>query len=107
VYQASKDRHFDFRWLEERMTPLGFCIVLCTRTEDSFAKAREDRLKVSGNPRQYDDLQPFIREQAKFREVVNQSLLPHTEIDVSSGDLDTACDRIADWLTEHDLLRGR
>jgi len=107
VYQASKDRHFDFRWLEERMAPLGFCIVLCTRTDESFAEAREERLRVSGNPRQYDDLQPFIREQAKFREVVNQSLLPHTEIDVSSGNIDAVCDRIADWLTEKDLLRGR
>jgi hypothetical protein len=64
-------------------------------------------LKVSGNPRQYDDLQPFIREQARFRETVGQSLLPHTEIDVSSGDLDAVCDRIADWLSENDLLRGR
>lgn len=107
VYQASKNCHFDFRWLEERLAPLGFCIVLCTRTDESFAQAREERLIVSGNPRQYDDLRPFICEQSRFREVVGQSILPHIEVDVSSSDLNVVCDRIADWLTECDLLRGR
>ncbi|MBN1424049.1 hypothetical protein JXA88_05780 [Candidatus Fermentibacteria bacterium] len=107
VYQASRDRHFDFGWLEQRLAPLGFCIVLCTRTVDSFARARLERLEISGNPRQYDDLEPFISEQARFREAVGQSILPHIEIDVSSGELASVCDHIADWLTQRDLLRGR
>src|SRR5688500_2130237 len=47
---------YDFRWLEERLALLGFHLVLCTRSPASFAAARAERLKVSGNPAQYDDL---------------------------------------------------
>ena len=43
---------YDFRWLEERLLPLGFHLVFCVRSEDSFAAAREARLRVSGNPSQ-------------------------------------------------------
>lgn len=104
VYQLSQGRRYDFRWLEQRILPLGFCIVLCTRSDESFEYARTERLKVSGNPRQYDHLNPFIQEQSVYREFVNNSLLPHVEIDVSSGDLAAVCDQIADWMEAHELL---
>ena len=45
------------------MQPLGFRIVLCTRRDETFEAAKAERLKVSGNPSQYDDLGIFIREQ--------------------------------------------
>jgi hypothetical protein len=98
VYQRSRGTSLDFRWLEDRLLPLGFRVVLCTRTPESFAAAREERLRVSGNPRQYDDLSVFIREQESFRQVVSASALPHTELDVSDGDVGRAADRVADWL---------
>jgi hypothetical protein len=91
-------RELDFGWLEAMLQPLGFRHVLCTRTPDSFAAAREERLKVSGNPSQYDDLGAFVREQELFRELVAASRLPWVEVDVSSGDVGDAADRIADWL---------
>ncbi|HET7169177.1 MAG TPA: hypothetical protein VFI69_08230 [Candidatus Limnocylindrales bacterium] len=40
----------DFGWLEERLEPLGFHIVLCTRRADTFEAARAERLTVSGKP---------------------------------------------------------
>jgi hypothetical protein len=99
VYQRRRyGREFDFRWLEERLLPLGFRLVLCTRTPDSFARAREERLKVSGNPAQYDDLGPFIAEQEDMRREVARSLLPSLEVDVSDDDIAGATGRIADWL---------
>jgi len=104
VYQSQWGRHYDFQWLEERLKPLGFCIVLCTRTPESFPLAREERLKVSGNPSQYDHLEIFIREQEIFRKVCSESILPHFELDVSDGNTDSACEKIADWLMENDLL---
>jgi hypothetical protein len=104
VYQAKFNRNYDFRWLEERLLPLKFCIIFCKRSEKSFAKAREERLKISGNIRQYDDIGLFIKEQEEFREKISKSLLPYFEIDVSDGNLDIACDKIADWLTSNDLL---
>jgi hypothetical protein len=99
VYQRRvHGREFDFRWLEERLLPLGFRIVLCTRRPDSFAQAREERLKVSGNPGQYDNLKCFIDEQEEMRREVRRSMLPSFEVDVSDEDVAAACDRIATWL---------
>jgi thymidylate kinase len=86
VYQLKFGRYYDFKWLEERLLPLKFCIVLCTRAEESFIEAREERLKVSGNPKHYDNLNVFIDEQEKFRETTLQSILPNFELDVSNND---------------------
>ena len=104
VYQASQGREYDFAWLEERLLWLGFGLALLTRTPDSFAQAREERLKVSGKPAQYDDLSVFIDEQEEFRRRVNASQLPHTEIDVSNGNLQRVCDKIVEWMGEGRLL---
>src|SRR5688572_32103810 len=49
-------KDYDFRWMEERLLPLNFRLVFRTRSAESFAAAREERLKVSGNPAQYNDL---------------------------------------------------
>jgi len=91
-------REFNFRWLEERLLPLGFRLILCTRSPESFAQARAERLKVSGNPGQYDDLTPFIAEQDEMRFEVGRSLLPSFELDVSDDDVAGAADRVATWL---------
>ena len=93
-----RGRDYDFAWLEQRLRPLGFRILLCTRQPGSFAAAREERLKVSGNPSQYDDLTPFIAEQEAMRAVVGRSILPSLEIDVSDDDVTGAANRVADWL---------
>jgi hypothetical protein len=93
-----RGREFDFRWLEERLLPLGFRLILCTRSPESFAQARAERLKVSGNPGQYDDLTPFIAEQEEMRFEVGRSLLPSFELDVSDDDVSGAADRVASWL---------
>jgi hypothetical protein len=96
--QRAFGKEYDFGWLEERLKALGFHLVLCTRTPDSFAKAREERLKVSGNPSQYDNLQPFIDEQEEYRTLVRASILPSIELDITDDDISGAADRVADWL---------
>ena len=93
-------RDYDFRWLEERLAALGFHLAFCTRTPESFKAARAERLKVSGNPAQYDDLQVFIGEQDLLRRLVGQSILPTLELDVSDNDVGRAVERIADWMTQ-------
>jgi hypothetical protein len=97
-------REYDFTWLEERLQRLGFCLVFCTRTADSFEEARERRIQVSGNPSQYDNLQLFIDEQELFRELVRDSMLPTLEVDISDDDIPRVTNRIADWLEETGLL---
>jgi hypothetical protein len=94
----ARGKDYDFRWLEDRLLPLGFRVVLCTRAPETFAAARAERLRVSGKPSQYDDLEPFVREQELFRRCVRESILPTLELDVSDGDVARGADRIADWL---------
>lgn len=99
AYQGkAHGRPLDFRWLEERLLRLGFRLVLCTRRPEDFPRAREQRLLVSGNPKQYDDLLPFLDEQETLRGLAARSILPWMELDVSDDDLDAAADRVADWL---------
>ncbi len=93
-------KDYDFGWLEEKLVPLGFHLVFCARTPESFKVAREDRLKVSGNPRQYDDLSVFIREQELMRTLVAQSRLPTLELDISDNNVDKAADKVADWMEQ-------
>lgn len=101
VYQMlHRGRDYDFSWLEDRMVPLGFHIVLCTRSNESMAAAREQRLKVSGNPSQYGNLQHFVDEQELFRRLIKHSKLPWMEIDVSDNNIPKAVDAIAGWMSE-------
>lgn len=97
-------KRYDFAWLEQRLKPLGFRLILLTRTKESFEAARERRLKVSGNPSQYNDLEPFYAEQEKLRELVAESQLPSLEVDVSDNDLVAATDQICAWMVETDGL---
>ena len=94
------NKEYDFQWLEEKLLPLNFRIVFCTRTPESFETAREERLKVSGNPSQYDDLEPFIREQELMRELIDKSMLPSLTLDISDNNVHAAVERVADWLEE-------
>lgn len=93
-------KDYDFTWMEERLLPLGFHLVFCTRSPESFAAARAERLKVSGNPAQYDDLDRFIAEQQLLKRLVSESILPTLELDLSDNDIPRAVERIADWMTE-------
>ncbi len=93
-------RDYDFRWLEERLLPLGFHLVFCTRSPESFEQARAEKLKVSGNPAQYDDLGVFIREQELLRRLVSESILPTLVLEISDSNVPRSVEQIADWMTE-------
>ena len=99
MYQLmARGKDYDFRWLEERLLPLNFRLVYCTRSPDSFAAARAKRLLVSGKPEQYDDLDLFVREQEVLDRLVAQSILPVLKLDVSNNDIPAAVERVADWM---------
>lgn len=100
-------KDYDFRWLEERLCALGFRLVFCTRTLESFEAARAERLKVSGNPSQYDDLQVFVHEQELMRRLVGESILPRLDLDISDNDVAGAVERIADWMEQTGGLWAR
>jgi hypothetical protein len=91
-------KRYDFAWLEERLLLLGFRLVFCNRSAESFEAAKKERLKVSGNPKQYDDLNLFISEQKLMKELVDASRLPKLTIDISDSNISRAVEEIADWL---------
>lgn len=101
VYQsAARGVEYDFAWLEQRLARLGFRIILCTRRPETFVAARAQRLTVSGNPRQYDDLTVFQTEQEALRARVQRSQLASLILDVSDDDVAGAADRVVAWLAE-------
>jgi hypothetical protein len=101
MYQWRKyGKRYDFNWLEDRLRPLGFRLVFCTRAPESFEAARKQRFAVSGNPSQYDDLGVFVEEQEQMRELVGKSTLPSFTVDISDGSVSNAVEKIADWLEE-------
>lgn len=101
AYQLQEyGKDYDFSWLEERLNRLGFRLVYMHRTPESFAAARAERLKVSGNPGQYDDLGRFVREQELMGRLVRESILPRLDVDISDNDIQRAVEQIANWMEE-------
>ena len=91
-------KDYDFGWLEQRLLPLNFRLIFLNRTPESFAAARQERLKVSGKPDQYNDLSVFVRELELMKRLVGESLLPRLELDISDNDIPHAVEKIADWM---------
>ena len=91
-------KSYDFGWLEQSLKELGFRMVFCTRSAESFARAREERVKVSGKPSQYDDLQVFVHEQEVMSCFAGASILPTLQVDISDDDVNGAVERITDWM---------
>lgn len=90
----------DFDRLEARLRALDVHVVLCTRSGGTWETARTERLKVSGNPSQYVDLSRFASEQELLLRLASESILPVLRLDTSDGDMDAACERVADWMSE-------
>jgi len=88
----------DFSWLEERLNALNFRLIFCVRSPESFELARQERLKVSGNPSQYNNLQAFIREQALMEELVARSKLKTLWVDISDNNVPKVVTAIIDWM---------
>ncbi|MCE1188098.1 MAG: hypothetical protein LWX56_03070 [Ignavibacteria bacterium] len=90
--------NYNFEWLEEKLAALDFRVIFCIRSEDSFHEAREQRLKVSGNPGQYDNLHIFLDEQKLLHELVSKSKLKSYIVDVSDNNIERICNDIAHWM---------
>ena len=88
----------DFSWLEERLNAINFRLIFCHRSPESFEFARQERLKISGNPSQYDNLEFFVREQTLMEELVNKSKLSIFKVDTSDNDILKAVTAVVDWM---------
>jgi hypothetical protein len=94
-------KHYDFSWLEERLTAIGFRLVFLTRSPDSFETAKKERLKISGNPSQYNDISAFIKEQELLNELISKSILPKITIDISDNNIEKATNSNAASLKDY------
>lgn len=97
---AEHGRDVDFTALEERLAALDVHLVLCARRDGTWEAAREERLLVSGNPSQYDDVSRFRREQDLLRRLAGESRLRVLELDTTDGDIEGLCGQVADWMAE-------
>lgn len=95
---------YRFDWLEDRLDRLNFRLVLCTRSEQSFERAREARLDYSETPRKYDNLRLFMDEQERLRELVGASRLASLVVDVSDDDIDRVAGEVLDWVEATDAM---
>ncbi|HRI48047.1 MAG TPA: hypothetical protein PK559_13150 [Ignavibacteriaceae bacterium] len=100
----NNNREYEFRWIEERLLKIGFCLIFLYRDEDSFESALSERLKVSGNPSQYSNLGAFIDDQIILKRLVEESILPKCEINISDNNIKRAVEEIADFLSDNNLL---
>jgi hypothetical protein len=101
TYQSiHRGKTYDFGWLEQGLKELGFRLIFCTRSADSFNQARAERVKVSGKPSQYDDLQVFINEQEEMKRFIEASILKTLWVDISDDNVTVAVERIADWMEQ-------
>ena len=99
VYQLmQRGKTYDFSWLDNGLKELGFRLIFCTRSAESFERARAERLKVSGKPSQYDDLQVFIHEQEVMERFIEASVLETLRVDISDDDVERTVENIADWM---------
>jgi len=99
MWQATyRGIQYKFGWLESRLVALGFRLIFCWRHPDSFLDARRERVKISSNPSQYDDLSLFIREQEIVQKLVQTSKLPSLLVDVTDRSIEDQIEYIADWL---------
>jgi hypothetical protein len=64
----------------------------------SFESAKAKRIKVSGNPKQYADLEVFVSGQNLMKELAAGSRLPKYTVDISDSDVPRVVEEIADWL---------
>jgi hypothetical protein len=93
-------KDYDFSSLEERLNNLNFRLIFCNRSPESFQAAKIERLKVSGNPSQYDDISIFVEEQKLLFDIVKKSKLQKLFIDISDNNINKACEKIVDWMEE-------
>jgi hypothetical protein len=99
-------KHYDLDWIEERLLPLGFRLVLCYREPLTFGKAREERLKISGNPSQYDNLERFSREQDELLRLFERSKLPKLIVDATDDDVGRMTELVVDWFKMKSIGRS-
>jgi hypothetical protein len=97
-------RKYDFRWLEDRLNALGFRLVFCYRRPETFHEARKERLKISGNPSQYEDLARIIHEQELLFDAFRNSKLEKLMIDITDRTVASVAEEITAWFEQSGAL---
>jgi len=78
--------------------------VLCYRRPETFLEARKERLKISGNPSQYDDLARIILEQELLFDAFRNSKLEKLMIDITDRTVASVAEEITAWFERSGAL---
>lgn len=92
-------REVDFTWLEQRLAPLDFRLVLVTRSEES-SRARLAQLREGANPNLPENVYQGMLDQTVMARLFAQSSLLKLQVDISDGDTARVVGEIADWLAQ-------
>src|SRR5260370_37667550 len=102
MWQATyRGTQYKFGWLESRLAALVFRLIFCWRHPDSFAEARQERLKVSGNSTPSDNFALFSPEQETMQRVFGHAKRPPLLPDATEGHNEQPIDHAAGCV-EHD-----
>ncbi len=94
-------REMDFTWLEQRLVPLGFRLVLVTRSEESsrerlaLAQSQEN-----ADPTLPEDVLQVVVDQRVMERLFLKSSLLKLKVDYSDGNTDRVVGEIATWLAK-------
>lgn len=100
-FQLQRHAKFvDLDWVDNRLHALGFVMIHLHRQPETFSRARDHRLTYSENPARYNNLDTFIEEQEIMAQMIADSPIQSTTVDVSDGDVDRIAQSILDWVKE-------
>jgi hypothetical protein len=78
--------------------------VFCYRRPETFHEARKERLKISGNPSQYEDLARIIHEQELLFDAFRNSKLEKLMIDITDRTVASVAEEITAWFEQSGAL---
>jgi len=94
-------KEMDFTWLEQRLVPLGFRLVLVTRSEESarqqLARAQAQN---SADPTIPESVTQVMVDQMVMERLYLKSSLLKLKVDYSDGDTSRVVGEIAGWLKQ-------
>ena len=89
----------DFTWLEQRLVPLGFRLVLVTRSEEASRELlSRAQAQGSADPTIPENVMQVMVDQMVMERLYQKSSLLKLKVDYSDGDTGRVVGEIADWL---------
>jgi hypothetical protein len=84
--------------VDHKLALMGARMVVCSRDPESYDGALSERLKVTGNPSQYRDMDAILNTQRRLLEFAERSTIPFHTLDVTNRPLSDMLDEVVAFL---------